>query len=745
MLARAVIDASGTWTQPNPMGIDGLAVPGEAQASDRVAYGIPDVVGAARRDYAGKRVLVIGAGHSAINVALALMELQEEAPSTEIFWALRSTSVDKLLGGGLNDQLPERGALGLAAKAAMDNGRLKMLAPFAAEHVAKASDGLRISASLAGKPFSLLVDRIVVATGFRPDFSFLRELRVDVDPAVEAPPALTPLIDPNFHSCGTVPPHGIAELAHPEPNFTIVGSKSYGRAPTFLMATGYEQVRSVVASLAGDHKAAREVQLVLPETGVCSADHITGPAGAVAAAGCCGGPAPADVDACCVADAERKPRARRAAAAATRVRHEPGACRTGGVSMQKIPAAAVWGLGLTQIVGYGTIFYSFSILAPAMARDFGWPEQWMFGALSVSLLVSGMLAPTAGRLADRYGAARVMSVGSVAAALSLLACAGAPGPISFAAALVAMQIATCFIFYSTAFVVIVQLGDRGATRSITHLTLIAGFASTLFWPITTWLHAQLSWREVYVAVCVFEPGALPSDPSVVDAVARGPTPDLSRRLRRRLALRRSSIVPDKRTQAMVFALMLAGFAVEGLILSAVLIHMVPLMTTLGLGTAGLIVSTLFGPAQVASRFVNMLFGGRLPQRWLAVIAASLLPARPVRPADLEPLGAGRDRVRHPVRAGLWPDQHRRRHIAFGAVRPGRLRQPAWLGRRRSSVHLGAGAFRTVLDDRQDRCRRHAFIPDRYRRRRSGCLRRDRREGSQIRTGLQRRNRVRASA
>ena len=306
LLARAVIDASGTWTQPSPMGIDGLAVPGEVQASDRVAYGIPDVVGAARRDYAGKRVLVIGAGHSAINVALALMELQEEAPSTEIFWALRSASVEKLLGGGLNDQLPERGALGLAAKAAMDNGRLKMLAPFAAEHVDKASDGLRISASLAGRPLSLLVDRIVVATGFRPDFSFLRELRVDVDAAVEAPPALTPLFDPNFHSCGTVPPHGIAELAHPEPNFTIVGSKSYGRAPTFLMATGYEQVRSVVASLAGDHKAARQVQLVLPETGVCSADHIIGPAGVSAAAGCCGGPAPADVNACCVSDAAAK-------------------------------------------------------------------------------------------------------------------------------------------------------------------------------------------------------------------------------------------------------------------------------------------------------------------------------------------------------------------------------------------------------------------------------------------------------
>ncbi|PWJ94642.1 pyridine nucleotide-disulfide oxidoreductase [Mesorhizobium loti] len=303
VLARAVIDASGTWWRPNPIGVDGLPVPGEGAACGRIAYGIPDVVGKAREDYAGKRVLVIGGGHSAINVALALMELQDAAPGTEIFWALRHASVDRLLGGGLNDQLPERGALGLAARQAMTDGRLNMLAPFAVNRIETQGEGLAVDASLAGKPFSLAVDRIVVTTGFRPDLSFLGEIRIALDPVVEAPPALAPLIDPNFHSCGTVPAHGIAELAHPEPGFTIVGSKSYGRAPTFLMATGYEQVRSVVADIAGDHVAAREVRLVLPETGVCSA---VGVVTVSASAGCCGGPAPADVDACCVEDAHAK-------------------------------------------------------------------------------------------------------------------------------------------------------------------------------------------------------------------------------------------------------------------------------------------------------------------------------------------------------------------------------------------------------------------------------------------------------
>lgn len=307
ILARAVIDASGTWIRPNPIGVDGLPVAGEREAASRIAYGIPDVAGDDRSDYAGKRVLVVGGGHSAINLALALIELRAEAPGTEIFWALRRDRIDRLLGGGLNDQLPERGALGLAAKAAIDDGSLTMLVPFAVDRIATTATGLAVEATLAGAPFELAVDRIAVATGFRPDTSFLGELRVDLDPAVEAPPALAPLIDPNLHSCGTVPPHGIEQLKHPEPGFVIAGAKSYGRAPTFLMATGYEQVRSTVAEIAGDHMAARDVRLVLPETGVCSGAPLA--IGTTdASAGCCGGPAPTGVDACCVRDAQAKAR-----------------------------------------------------------------------------------------------------------------------------------------------------------------------------------------------------------------------------------------------------------------------------------------------------------------------------------------------------------------------------------------------------------------------------------------------------
>jgi hypothetical protein len=294
-VVRAVIDASGTWTRPNPMGVDGLPVLGERAAAERITYGIPDVLGADRETFANKTVLVVGSGHSAINAALGLLSLQEQEPGTRILWALRRNRIEKLLGGGLNDQLPERGALGLAAKKAIDAGRLQLLAPFAATRLAAADDKLAVMGTLGQTPMTILVDRIVVATGFRPDLGLLSELRIAIDPATEAPPALSPLIDPNFHSCGTVPPHGVDELSHPEEGLFVIGAKSYGRAPTFLMATGFEQARSVVAELAGDHVAARQVYLVLPETGVCSVPS------AISDVSCCGGPA-ATGSSCCVAD-----------------------------------------------------------------------------------------------------------------------------------------------------------------------------------------------------------------------------------------------------------------------------------------------------------------------------------------------------------------------------------------------------------------------------------------------------------
>jgi thioredoxin reductase len=316
-LARAVIDASGTWTSPNPLGAGGIPAAGEAEHANRIAYGIPDVLGRDREAYSGRTVLVVGAGHSAANVLLDLARLAEHDPRTTVVWATRGENLMRVYGGGRADQLPARGELGASLKALVDSGRVTLVAGFSATRVRASGDQVIVAGETAAGLRELgPVDRIVVATGQRPDLNLTRELRLDLDPWLESAKALGPMIDPNLHSCGSVPPHGHRELAHPEPGFYTVGVKSYGRAPTFLMLTGYEQVRSVVAAIAGDMAAADDVHLVLPETGVCStgiaadaqasAGCCGAPAPAQVSSGCCGGPAPANADACCVADAEAK-------------------------------------------------------------------------------------------------------------------------------------------------------------------------------------------------------------------------------------------------------------------------------------------------------------------------------------------------------------------------------------------------------------------------------------------------------
>ncbi|QQE74162.1 NAD(P)-binding domain-containing protein [Brevibacillus composti] len=284
--ARAIIDASGTWKHPNPIGSGGIFAKGEESASQRITYGIPDVYGNQRQRYAGKRVLVVGSGHSAINTILDLHRLKEEVPSTDIVWVLRKISVQETYGGGNEDQLPARGALGTAIQHLVEGGLLTVYTPFQIEEISNEGNALLVAGTLAGQPFNIGgIDEIIANTGSRPDLDFLREIRYQVDPSIECVPALADLIDPNIHSCGTVRPHGEAELRQPEKDFYIVGMKSYGRAPTFLLATGYEQVRSVVAALVGDWEAARRVELHLPETGVCSSNPLT--VGFEAVSSCC--------------------------------------------------------------------------------------------------------------------------------------------------------------------------------------------------------------------------------------------------------------------------------------------------------------------------------------------------------------------------------------------------------------------------------------------------------------------------
>jgi hypothetical protein len=320
--AWAVLDASGTWGKPNPLGANGLPAIGEEEVRDHISYGMPDIAGRDRARFAGKRVLVAGAGHSAAGNLLALAKLAAQDPATKIVWTIRGHNFARIFGGGENDGLAARGALGKRLKALAESGQLEVQADFRTVAIRKTGGRLAIEGlGPDNSPRKIDdIDEIVIATGGRPDLAIASELRLKLDHWIESTEQLAPLIDPNVHSCGTVRPHGHRELAHPEARFYAVGAKSYGRAPNFLLATGHEQVRSVVAALAGDLAAADQVQLVLPETGVCStqfdeassgccttgeAKHAAvtaAPKAATTPSSCCGGPPKKMASACCVKD-----------------------------------------------------------------------------------------------------------------------------------------------------------------------------------------------------------------------------------------------------------------------------------------------------------------------------------------------------------------------------------------------------------------------------------------------------------
>ncbi|MFF2495524.1 NAD(P)-binding domain-containing protein [Agromyces sp. NPDC058064] len=286
--ARAVIDASGTYRTPNSLASSGLDPLGAEEVRDLVTHALPDVLGRERERFAGRHTVVVGAGHSAANTLLKLAELAETAPGTTATWVIRNASAVRV-SSSADDELPARASIGGRVDRLVAQGRIRLVDRFETVRLRRDGDRATLIGHRGDALEELTADTVVNATGFRPALAMLREIRLDLDDVVEAPRRLAPLIDPNLHSCGTVRPHGFAELEHPEPNFFVAGMKSYGRAPTFLLATGYEQVRSIVAHLAGDRAAAEKVELVLPETGVCSSSPVDT---ATTGSACCGPASP---------------------------------------------------------------------------------------------------------------------------------------------------------------------------------------------------------------------------------------------------------------------------------------------------------------------------------------------------------------------------------------------------------------------------------------------------------------------
>lgn len=291
------------------------------------------------------------------------------------------------------------------------------------------------------------------------------------------------------------------------------------------------------------------------------------------------------------------------------------------------------GLGVTQILGYGTLYYAFAVLEPYISREFGWPSSWSFGCLSLALLMGGLAGPLAGRLIDERGARLVMALGSVASAIALVALAMSQDLITFALALIFVEVTSVLVLYDSAFAGISQLaGAQAARRAITQMTLLGGFASTFFWPLTHLLVEDMDWRSVYLVFALIhiflclpihlivlrrtQPSAAGNLSPVANADRETP-----------------SLNQEDGVRAMLW--LIAYFCLTGFVYSSFNIHWVSALQSAGFTPAVAVgVGVLMGPAQVAIRFLDMIFGkalhplatGAISSVFLIVALAALLMA-----------------------------------------------------------------------------------------------------------------------
>ena len=243
--ADVVVDATGVLGQPNPVGPGGLSAVGESECDDRILRRIPDVDDR-DADLADRRILLVGDGHSAITSLDILCGLRTDAPDTEIIWAYRAAGEPREVIDG--DSLPGRARLdhfgNRAARGEVEG--IKPLAETSIRRIIDTGDGLDVIVDGPDDVQTVHVDRIVANIGYRPDTSLFRELQVHQCYATEGPMNLAAtLIGGDGGDCLDQTSGGIETLESPEPDFWILGAKSYGRNSNFLLKVGFEQIEAV--------------------------------------------------------------------------------------------------------------------------------------------------------------------------------------------------------------------------------------------------------------------------------------------------------------------------------------------------------------------------------------------------------------------------------------------------------------------------------------------------------------------
>ena len=284
----------------------------------------------------------------------------------------------------------------------------------------------------------------------------------------------------------------------------------------------------------------------------------------------------------------------------------------------RAPWRLVWALGVTEIVSWGSLYYAFSVLLLPMERDLGWDRSTLVGAFSLGMLCTGLGSWPAGALIDRYGGRTLMTVGSLAAAGLLAMLAHAHSVLPFYLIWMGLGFAMAAVLYEPAFAVIYRSFKEDGKKAVTALTLAAGFASSLFWPLTQALVEPLGWRATVLVLALLNLGiCLPLHAFVLSS-GRGPASGAAARN------------PDRSgrafLQARTFWLLAFAFTANMLAFSALSVHLIPLLRERGLsGAVAVTLAALVGPMQVAGRVVEYVLGRRVSVLDSGLVALALLP------------------------------------------------------------------------------------------------------------------------
>lgn len=276
-------------------------------------------------------------------------------------------------------------------------------------------------------------------------------------------------------------------------------------------------------------------------------------------------------------------------------------------------------LALTQIVSWGTVYYAITILAPDIQRELGWRPEIVFGAFSWSLLVAGLASTPVGILIDRFGGRPVMGAGSLLAGIGMIALGTTHGMVQYFMAWTLLGTAMAMVLYEAAFATINREFFASARKGISLLTLVGGFASTVFWPLTMKLDALIGWRDTYIAYGVVQLAVcLPLHAMLTVAPSRPP-----------VAAARAApghTLGDALRHPAFWKLAFA-FAANSFVFSALSVHLIPTLQRLGHSVSfAVLVSTLIGPMQVAGRFGEMALAHRIAPSAAGKLTFAALPS-----------------------------------------------------------------------------------------------------------------------